>query len=89
MDAVADPEIENLTRRASQLRGLADEIEALVHKPKAHSTGTMKKWAGPNADKVRGDLRTWQTKCTTVAESLRAEARRCDKGAEDARKPKK
>ncbi|MFJ4436250.1 hypothetical protein [Streptomyces sp. NPDC088923] len=81
-----DPEIANLTKRASQLRGLADEIDALVNRPKTQSTDTMRKWAGPNADKVRGELRTWKTKCESVAESLRAEARRCDKGAADAKK---
>ncbi|MFT2018058.1 WXG100 family type VII secretion target [Streptomyces sp. 796.1] len=85
---MADPEIENLTKRATQLRSLADHIDSLVTKPKTHSTTQMKKWAGPNADKVRGDLNSWHTKCTTVATKLREMATQCDKSAENARKPK-
>ncbi|MET7764465.1 hypothetical protein ABZS86_29710 [Streptomyces sp. NPDC005355] len=86
---MADPEIDKLTKRASQLRSLADDIDSLVDKPKNHSANAMKKWAGPNADKVRGDLRSWATKCASVAKALREEARRCDKSVEDAKSSKK
>ncbi|MFH8368623.1 hypothetical protein [Streptomyces sp. NPDC018031] len=49
--------------------------------PKTYSTNTMKKWAGPNADKVRGELKTWHTKCTSVAKALRDKATEYDNEA--------
>ncbi|MBB5934680.1 WXG100 family type VII secretion target [Streptomyces zagrosensis] len=85
---MADPEIEKLTQRATQLRSLADHIDSLVTRPKTQSTTQMKKWAGPNAEKVRGDLKSWHTKCTAVATKLRQMATDCDKTAEEAKKPK-
>ncbi|WP_431043783.1 hypothetical protein ACQUSR_19090 [Streptomyces sp. P1-3] len=86
---MADPEIQAQQQRATQLRALANHIDSLVSKPNKYSTETMKKWAGPNATQVRGDLAGWKTKCHTVAEALRTAAKDADKAAEDASKPKK
>jgi len=85
---VANPEIEELSKRASQLRSLADHIAGLADAPRAFSSTTMKNWAGPHADDVRGDLKKWHTKCENVAEALRDEARDCDKSAKDLKHPK-
>jgi hypothetical protein len=85
---VANPEIEELSRRASQLRSLADHIADLTHSSRTFSTETMKNWSGPHADNVRGDLKNWRTKCDNVAEALREEARSCDKSAKDLKNPK-
>ncbi|NEB07295.1 hypothetical protein G3I32_00025 [Streptomyces coelicoflavus] len=80
---MADPGIEELNRRAGQLRSLADHIDGMVDTAKNHSTTGMKTWAGPNADDVRGKLKSWKTKCHTVAETLRDEAQKCSQGAKD------
>ncbi|MFE4858964.1 hypothetical protein [Streptomyces sp. NPDC056670] len=85
---MADPDLQELTKRASQLRSLADHIETMVDAPHTYATTTMKTWAGPHADRTRGDLKTWRGKCHTVAESLREEARTCDQSVKDAKKPK-
>ncbi|MBL0775987.1 WXG100 family type VII secretion target [Streptomyces albidoflavus] len=86
---MADPQIEELTQRAQRLRSLADHIDSLVDQPKRHSTTQMKSWSGPNADAVRGKLRTWHTTCTNVAKSLRDEAQQCTNDAKDLKKDDK
>lgn len=85
---MANPEVQELTERATKLRSLAGHIEGMVNAPHTFATVTMKKWAGPHADRVRGDLKTWRTKCGTVAEALREEASACDKSAKELRNPK-
>lgn len=80
---MANPDIQELNQRASQLRSLADHIDSLVDAAKNHSTTGMKSWAGPNADDVRGKLRTWHTTCGTVAKALRDEAQQCTQSAKD------
>lgn len=85
---MANPEIEELSKRASQLRSLADHIASLPDAPRTFSTTTMKNWSGPHADHVRGELKTWRTKCDNVAEALREEARTCDKSVKDLKNPK-
>lgn len=80
---MANPEIQELNQRAAQLRSLADHIDTLVDAAKKHSMSAMKTWSGPNADDVRGKLRSWQTTCGTVAKSLRDEAQQCTKSAQD------
>ncbi|MCT7352107.1 hypothetical protein N4P33_07955 [Streptomyces sp. 15-116A] len=71
------------------MRSLADHIDSLVDAAKNHSTTGMKSWSGPNADEVRGKLRTWQTKCGTVAKALRDEAHQCAQEAKDLQDKKK
>lgn len=84
---MADPELQELSKRATQLRSLADHIDGLADSPHKYATTTMKKWAGPHADRTRGELKKWQTTCHNVAEELRKEARECDKTVKDAKKP--
>ncbi|MFF7450637.1 MULTISPECIES: WXG100 family type VII secretion target [unclassified Streptomyces] len=80
---MANPDIQELNQRASQLKSLADDIDALVNAAKNHSTTGMKTWSGPNADHVRGKLKSWQTTCGTVAKALRDEAQQCTQSAKD------
>lgn len=80
---MANPDIQELNQRASQLKSLADDIDALVNAAKNHSTTGMKTWSGPNADNVRGKLKSWQTTCGTVAKALRDEAQQCTQSAKD------
>ncbi|MET9081531.1 hypothetical protein ABZX77_06440 [Streptomyces sp. NPDC004237] len=86
---MANPDIQELNQRASQLRSLADHVDSLLAAAKQHSTTGMKSWSGPNADDVRGKLRSWQTTCGTVAQSLREEAQQCTNDAKDLQNPKK
>ncbi|WP_263166708.1 WXG100 family type VII secretion target [Streptomyces sp. SCSIO ZS0520] len=86
---MANPDIQELNQRAAQLRSLADHIDSLVDSPKRHSTVTMKSWSGPNADNVRGKLKSWHTTCAAVAKSLRDEAHKCSQDAKDLNDPKK
>jgi uncharacterized protein YukE len=86
---MANPDIQELNQRASQLRSLADHIDSLLDAAKKHSSVGMKTWSGPNADDVRGKLKSWQTTCGTVAQSLRDEANQCAKDAKDLQNPKK
>ncbi|MCX5050242.1 MULTISPECIES: hypothetical protein [unclassified Streptomyces] len=86
---MANPDIQELNHRAGQLRSLADHIDALVDTAKKHSTVGMKSWSGPNADHVRGKLKSWQTTCGTVAQALRDEANQCTKDAKDLQNQKK
>jgi flavorubredoxin len=85
---VGNPDVQELTERAAKLRSLAEHIEKLADPAHTFATVTMKKWSGPHADRIREDLRTWRTKCGTVAESLREEASACDKSAKDLKNPK-
>ncbi|MFI8092393.1 hypothetical protein ACIF9R_29395 [Streptomyces sp. NPDC086080] len=62
---------------------MADHIDSIVDNAKNHSTTGMKSWSEPNADDVRGQLRTWQTKCGTVAKALREEVQKCTQDAKD------
>lgn len=80
---MANPDIQELNKRASDLRSLADHIEVLANAAKNHSTTGMKTWSGPNADNVRGKLKSWQTTCGTVAKALRDEAQQCTQSAQD------
>ncbi|MFF4837286.1 WXG100 family type VII secretion target [Streptomyces sp. NPDC001315] len=80
---MGNPDIQELNQRASQLRSLADHIESLVNPASTHSTTGMKTWSGPNADNVRGKLKSWKTTCSTVATALRDEAHQCTQSAKD------
>ena len=86
---MAHPDIQELNQRAARLRSLADHIESLVSRPPTHSTTAMKTWSGPNADDVRGKLKTWHTTCGTVAKALRDEAHQCTQDAKDLQDNKK
>ncbi|MET9253170.1 hypothetical protein [Streptomyces sp. NPDC003717] len=86
---MGNPDIQELNHRAGQLRSLADHIDGMVDAAKNHSTTGMKSWAGPNADDVRGKLKSWKTKCGTVAEALRDEAQKCTQDAKDLQDKKK
>ena len=86
---MANPDIQELNQRAGQLRSLADHIESLVDAAKKHGTTGMKSWSGPNADDVRGRLKTWHTTCGTVAKTLRDEAQQCSQDAKDLKDEKK
>lgn len=85
---MADPAVQELTERATKLRSLAEHIASMADPSHTFATVTMKKWSGPHAERIRGDLKGWRTKCGTVAEALRDEARKCDKSATDLRNPK-
>lgn len=80
---MANPDIQELNQRAGQLRSLADHIDSLVDTAKKHSTTAMKTWSGPNADNVRGKLKSWHTTCSTIAKELRDEAQKCTQSAKD------
>ncbi|MFE0672603.1 hypothetical protein [Streptomyces sp. NPDC058867] len=80
---MANPEIQELTQRAANLRSLADHVDQLIDAAKKHSATGMKSWSGPNADNVRGKLKTWQTTCGGVAKALRDEAQQCAQSAKD------
>lgn len=86
---MANPDIQELNHRAGQLRSLADHIESIVDAAKNHSTTGMKTWSGPNADEVRGKLKTWHTTCASVAKALRDEAHQCTQDAKDLQDKKK
>ncbi|SNX63194.1 hypothetical protein SAMN06272735_4996 [Streptomyces sp. TLI_55] len=86
---MANPDIQELNKRAGDLRALADHIESLIDTAKNHSTTGMKSWSGPNADNVRGKLKSWQTTCGTVAKALRDEAHQCSQSAKDLQDNKK
>ncbi|MEU3841773.1 hypothetical protein AB0E88_17290 [Streptomyces sp. NPDC028635] len=86
---MANPDIQELNQRAGQLRALADHIDSIVDAAKNHSTTGMKTWSGPNADEVRGKLRTWHTTCSSVAKTLRDEAHQCTQDAKDLQDKKK
>ncbi|MGW7818685.1 hypothetical protein ACWGLF_11210 [Streptomyces puniciscabiei] len=86
---MANPDIQELNLRASQLRSLADHVDSIVDAAKKHSITAMKTWSGPNADHVRGKLRSWQTTCASVAKALRDEAHRCSQSAKDLQNDKK
>ncbi|MGW3494269.1 WXG100 family type VII secretion target [Streptomyces sp. NPDC001020] len=85
---MANPDVAELTERATKLRSLADHIAGMTNTPHTFVTVTMKKWAGPHSDRIRGELKTWRTKCDTVAEALRKEAHACDQSAKDLKNPK-
>ncbi|WP_406137416.1 WXG100 family type VII secretion target [Streptomyces sp. NBC_01089] len=86
---MGNPDIQELNSRAASLRSLADHIDSLVDSPHTQSTTAMKTWSGPNADHVRGKLKSWRTTCTTVAKSLREEAHKASESAKDLQHPKK
>ncbi|WP_405938210.1 hypothetical protein OG338_17445 [Streptomyces sp. NBC_00726] len=86
---MADPELQELTRRAGELRSLADHIASIANAPHTYATATMKTWKGPHAERTRGQLKSWRAKCDTVAEALREEARTCDQSVKDARQRQK
>ncbi|MCX4549026.1 hypothetical protein OG204_21885 [Streptomyces sp. NBC_01387] len=86
---MGNPDIQELNTRAASLRSLADYIDSMVDQPNTQSTTAMKTWAGPNADDVRGKLKSWRTKCGTVAKALRDEAHKATQDAKDLQNPKK
>jgi hypothetical protein len=86
---MSSQDAQDLTTRAASLRALADHVESLVDQAHTQSTSAMKTWAGPNADTVRGSLKSWKTTCSTVAKSLRDEAHHCTEQAKDLQNNKK
>ncbi|MGW2823266.1 hypothetical protein ACWC24_20095 [Streptomyces sp. NPDC001443] len=84
---MADLNSQQLTHRAAQLRALAADIAAIADAPHKFVTTTMKTWSGPHADRVRGELKAWRSKCAHVAESLHQEAHKCDQSAKDHKQP--
>lgn len=80
---MGSPDERDLKTRASQLRALAADIEALPDKARDFATRSMKDWEGPHADRTRGALADWRSKCRTIAENLRQEASDCDRNAAD------
>ncbi|MER5372319.1 hypothetical protein [Streptomyces sp. NPDC002553] len=84
---MGNPEVQELTERASKLRSLAEHIATLADAPNTFATTTMKNWSGPHADRVRGELKGWRTKCGEVAATLREEASACDKSAKELKNP--
>ncbi|NUP66660.1 MAG: hypothetical protein HOW71_31310 [Nonomuraea sp.] len=80
---MASSDVQELSTRAAQLRGLADEIEALPDRARKFATQTMTNWEGPHADRTRGEMNSWHTTCHTVAEHLRSEAHTCEQDAKN------
>ncbi|MFB7108946.1 hypothetical protein [Streptomyces sp. NPDC056190] len=80
---MANPDIQELNRRAGQLGSLADHIGSRVDTAKKHATTGMKTWSGPNADIVHGRLKSWHATCGTVAKTPRDEAHQCTQDAKD------
>lgn len=86
---MGSPDARDLKTRATQLRALAADIEALPGKARDFAMRSMTGWEGPHADRTRGALADWRTKCHTIAENLRQEANDCDRNATDlTRKPR-
>jgi hypothetical protein len=67
----------NLHQLAKDVKALLDDTVTLAQDRKAGDN----RWSGPQADRVRGELSTWQGKLATMADNLDAEA---DKRGRDA-----
>lgn len=60
------------SRRAAELRALADQLETVVDAALAASRTDL--WVCANADDVRGQLGSYQTRVRSAAQNLREEA---------------
>ncbi|GAA4568290.1 hypothetical protein [Planotetraspora kaengkrachanensis] len=79
------PEVEELKSRALKIHKLADDVEKLANV--VHTEAGRMEWSGPLTDRVRGEIRTWKTRCGNAAELLREEADRLNSQARDMLKP--
>lgn len=77
---MAEPDVQELKDRAAKLRSLADHLQKLTND--VHDAAAGMEWSGPLTDRVRGDIKTWRTRCGTVADRIRAEADHLVKQAE-------
>ncbi|MEW9526946.1 hypothetical protein [Microbispora sp. NPDC049125] len=75
------PEVQELENKASKIRQLADDVEKLPNQ--VRDMAARMEWSGPLTNRVRGEIRTWQTRCGTVARDLREEADRLNREARD------
>lgn len=76
---MTDPAIQELKERASKLRAFAEHVQELPDK--VHTEAARMDWSGPLTDRVRGEIRTWKTRCGDVADRIREEADRLDQEA--------
>lgn len=76
---MADPAVQELRDRASKLRVFADHVQELPRK--VDTEAAKMDWSGPLTDRVRGEIRTWVTRCGDVAERIRQEADRLEEEA--------
>ncbi|GAA4578711.1 hypothetical protein GCM10023194_02250 [Planotetraspora phitsanulokensis] len=79
------PEVEELKSRALKIHKLADDVEKLADT--VHTEAGKMEWSGPLTDRVRGEIRTWKTRCGNAAGLLREEADRLNSQARDMLKP--
>ncbi|GII29546.1 hypothetical protein [Planotetraspora mira] len=79
------PEVEELKSRALKIHKLADDVEKLANT--VHTEAAKMDWSGPLTDRVRGEIRTWKSRCGTAASLLREEADRLNAEARDMLKP--
>jgi hypothetical protein len=82
---VPPPEVEELKSRALKIHKLADDVEKLANT--VHAEAARMDWSGPLTDRVRGEIRTWKTRCGNAASLLREEAERLNGEARDMTKP--
>ncbi|MGW2817733.1 hypothetical protein [Streptomyces sp. NPDC001415] len=66
------------SRDAADLRRLADDIRKLLDEPIAiaadQNVPTEDRWAGPNAERIRGELSGRKTKLGIMADAIDKEA---------------
>ena len=67
----------SLHQLGKDVRALLDDTVTVAQDRRAGGN----RWAGPQADRVRGELSVWQSKLGTMADNLEAEA---DKRGRDA-----
>jgi hypothetical protein len=77
---MANPDVQELKDQASKLRAFADDVQKLADG--VDGMAARMEWSGPLTDKVRGEIKTWKTRCGNVATRLREEADRFGKEAE-------
>lgn len=73
---MADPAVQELKERASKLRAFADHVQKLPDR--VDGEAARMEWSGPLTDRVRGEIRSWRTRCRDVADRIRDEAERLD-----------
>ncbi|MFF3977837.1 hypothetical protein ACWGNF_04635 [Streptomyces sp. NPDC055808] len=74
------------SQEATDLRKLADDIRKLLDEPITiaadQSVKEDQRWAGPNAERIRGELSARKTKLGTMADTIdQAAANRKDTGS--------
>ncbi|MEV5413923.1 hypothetical protein AB0K60_34470 [Thermopolyspora sp. NPDC052614] len=73
---MADPAVQELREQASKLRAFADHVQKLPDR--VDGEAAKMEWSGPLTDRVRGEIRTWKSRCRDVADRIREEAERLE-----------